>query len=270
MTTHSKAGVQFGLERYLHVRTAQLPSFSPDGRFIAFLSDITGTPQVWRVATDGGWPNQLSFASDRVMGARYAHHSGEIIFSMDHGGSELAQLYRLPPGAEVEPLAEENDVLHAFGAISSDDLQIAFSSNRRHPAYFDVYVRDLQHGEARLVYEHDGSNMVDEWSPDDHFLLVNRREGALDSNLLLLDLRSGEATLLTSHDGLTQYLSGQFAPDGRSIYLITDRDSEYLRAARLDLTTREIEFLTPDECDVTAIDLSPDGTSLAIVRNVDG
>jgi dipeptidyl aminopeptidase/acylaminoacyl peptidase len=270
MATRIKPHVQFGFERYLSVRTAALPSFSPDGRFIAFLADITGFPQVWRVPAEGGWPDQLSFAADRVMDAHYAHHSEEIVFSMDIGGSELAQLYLLPPGGEVEPLAVAEGVLHSFGAISPDDRELAFSSNRRHPAHFDVYVRPLHGGDARPVYQHDGSNMVDDWSPDGRFLLINRREGPLDSNLLLLDLSSGEATLLTPHAGLTQYASARFTPDGRGIYLITDRDSEFLRAARMDLETRELSFLTPDDADVSILDLSPDGASLAIVRNVEG
>jgi Tol biopolymer transport system component len=30
------------------------PSFSPDGARLAFVSDLTGTPQVWTVAAAGG------------------------------------------------------------------------------------------------------------------------------------------------------------------------------------------------------------------------
>jgi hypothetical protein len=39
MATKTKPRVQFAFERYLNVRTAALPTFSPDGRSVAFLAD---------------------------------------------------------------------------------------------------------------------------------------------------------------------------------------------------------------------------------------
>jgi Tol biopolymer transport system component len=35
------------IERCLNIRAAVGPSFSPDGRFIAFLTNITGIMQLW-------------------------------------------------------------------------------------------------------------------------------------------------------------------------------------------------------------------------------
>jgi Tol biopolymer transport system component len=39
----------YPLERYLNGRSAMGGSFRPDGRYLAFLTDITGTYQVWAV-----------------------------------------------------------------------------------------------------------------------------------------------------------------------------------------------------------------------------
>ena len=36
------------------------PSFSPDGKRVAFISDLNGTPQVWIVPTEGGWPELIT------------------------------------------------------------------------------------------------------------------------------------------------------------------------------------------------------------------
>ena len=40
----------YPISRYLNVQQAYGPSFASDGGRIAFLSNITGLPQVWQVA----------------------------------------------------------------------------------------------------------------------------------------------------------------------------------------------------------------------------
>ena len=52
--------------RYLNIRITYTSSFAPDGDKIAFLTNITGVPQVWQVPSGGGWPEQLTFFADRV------------------------------------------------------------------------------------------------------------------------------------------------------------------------------------------------------------
>ena len=35
-------------------------TFSPDGTWLAFVSNLNGTPQVWTVAAEGGWPELVT------------------------------------------------------------------------------------------------------------------------------------------------------------------------------------------------------------------
>lgn len=254
--------------RYLNVRSATSPSFSQDSQTLCFVSDITGVPQLWQVPVQGGWPEQLSFSDDRVTAGHYGHHTPFIVYGMDSGGNEREQLYLLY-GSETTELAVDPAIMHLFGAISWDDRQIAYSDNRRKPAFFDVYVRNLDGGDERRVYEQDGSNFVSDWSCDGRYVLITRQTGALDAEVYLLDLKTGKARHLTPHRGLAQYGSAQFSPDGQSIYLRTDQDSEFVRGARMDLNG-QLEFLTEDGADVDGIALSPDGSCLALIRNIDG
>jgi len=53
-------------ERYLNIRCAYTPAWLSDDQRIAFLSDISGTPQIWAVDSTGGWPDQLTFFQDKV------------------------------------------------------------------------------------------------------------------------------------------------------------------------------------------------------------
>src|SRR5262245_30310695 len=85
----------FPIDRYLNIRSASGASFSPDGRFVSFLTNITGVSQLWQVPVNGGWPTQLTFTSESVRGGHFSPTRHELIFSMDTGGNEREQLFRL-------------------------------------------------------------------------------------------------------------------------------------------------------------------------------
>ena len=74
--------VRFDIDRFLNVRSASGASFSPDGRFVAFLTNVTGVAQLWQVPVEGGWPVQLTFTRESVRGGHYSPTRHELIFSM--------------------------------------------------------------------------------------------------------------------------------------------------------------------------------------------
>jgi dipeptidyl aminopeptidase/acylaminoacyl peptidase len=103
------------------------------------------------------------------------------------------------------------------------------------------------------------------WAPDGSFLIVSRHHSNLNNDLYRLDLANagGEATLLTPHEGDARFLGVRVTPDGRYAFLATDRDGDFVRLARLDLSDGEIEYFTPDDWDVEEVELSEDGRWLA-------
>jgi Tol biopolymer transport system component len=103
---------RFGFRRYLSVRSAIPPSFSPDGSRVAFVCDITGVPQAWSVETDGGWPRQLSFFPDRVSQADFSPVADQLLVARDTGGNERHQLFLVSgDGQTVTPVDEDPAVM---------------------------------------------------------------------------------------------------------------------------------------------------------------
>ena len=64
--------MKYDFERFLNVRSASCPSFSPDGRSVGFLTDITGVPQLWSVPVEGDEHNQGS-RGNRVVNVGMAY-----------------------------------------------------------------------------------------------------------------------------------------------------------------------------------------------------
>jgi hypothetical protein len=48
--TRGVDGLRYDIERYLNIRIATAPTLAPAGDRIAFLTNITGTPQIWMVS----------------------------------------------------------------------------------------------------------------------------------------------------------------------------------------------------------------------------
>ena len=90
-------------------RTVWIEEFdlSPDGTLIAFKSARAGTYDIWTVATAGGEPAQLTRIAGREMAPRFSPDGTYIFFEVDHGGTNVRDLYRIPSGGgEPERLTD--------------------------------------------------------------------------------------------------------------------------------------------------------------------
>jgi len=262
----------YDLERYLNVRSAYGGTLGPDGR-LAFLMDTTGTPQVWTLDRPGEWPVQRTFSDESVGFASFSPERPELVFSMDEGGNERAQLFRLDEDGRIHELTATPEAKHRWGGWSHDGDRIAFASNRRDESVFDCYVQDrTDRGEAATtVCEGDGWYSLAGWSPSDDRLLVVESFSTFDQDLYVLDLASGDLDHLTPHEGDVRFQSPSWGPEGEGIYLVTDEGSDTLYLARLDVSTGEMETVVEGGAyNVDGISLDEKSGRLAYSRNVDG
>ncbi|HEY7834097.1 MAG TPA: prolyl oligopeptidase family serine peptidase, partial [Ktedonobacterales bacterium] len=274
------------LQRFLDVRRAHGPAWSLDGARLAFVADTSGLDQAWVMPTAGGGAAvQLTQFTERVGEVAWSPDGRWLLVTADAGGDEHDQLYLVPAaGGEPRALTAESAVIHHFGAWSPDGASICYSCNRRHPAFFDVWVMEIATGASRCVLQRDATLLASAWAPDGRAILVSRRNTNLDDDLLLVAAAGGEEpTLLTAHSGEAAYLAPRFAPDGRTLYVVTDRDDERPGVAALDLAavgaggTATAEDHVPlrwlargrDEVEGT-LALSRDGRWLAWALNVAG
>ncbi len=269
---------QYSFERYLNARMAYGPSFSPDGRRLTFLTNITGVAEVWSVPVDVSaanppWPEQLTFVGDRVGSASYSPVAYTLIASADVGGSEHMQLYLLSgDGASFSALTERPQSIYQFGDWSPDGTRFTYSSNERDARYFDVYERILETGQTRLVLQQDGTNHAVSYSRDGGYVLVSRLHSNIHSQLFLLDVASGEARPLTSDvaEGQALYSFPSWSIDGGGLYVVSNNGRQFFTLAWLDIATGELTYLRDDQWDTQILALSPDGKRMALVLNVDG
>ncbi|HEX9669448.1 MAG TPA: S9 family peptidase [Thermoanaerobaculia bacterium] len=253
------------------------PSFSPDGTEIAFVSNLSGLPQVWVVAAAGGWPRQVTAFDDPVGAVQWSPDGAWLAFSLAPGGGLNTQLYVVrPDGREPRLLTKGGKTNNWLGPWSRDGRSLTFSSNRRSPDAMDSYLLDLERrGEPRLVAQNAGIGSVTDRSRDGRRYLVARVESRSDDNLFLVEPEAKLEVLLTPHQPPGSFLDGRFSPDGRTVYLGSNAERDRIAFARVRLDADgapgRLELLAArDDAELESFEISDDGSTAVLVWNAGG
>lgn len=250
------------------------PSFSSDGKRLAFVSDLSGIPQVWIVSTQGGWPELVTAIPDQVTGVCW---SGDwLAFSLAPGGGMNEQVYLIhPDGTGVRLLTAGGKETNRLGRWLPDGKKLMLASSQRDANAMDVYLADVGSGELRLVAQNKGIGALADVSHDEHYVLLYRLENRGNSNLFLIDLSNGSEMCLTAHDGPGTFNDAHFSPDGRTIYLTGDLDRDLIAFYKLSLG-EDGEFgalqviAERDDAQLDDFTVTRDGQFAALIWNVAG
>jgi dipeptidyl aminopeptidase/acylaminoacyl peptidase len=256
---------------YLSARRTVSPTLSPDGQ-LAFLTDVTGTNQVWTLDAPAEWPEQRTFYDERVASVSWAPDGERLAFSNDAGADEHHQLFTLDPDdGTIEQLTERPDAIHGWGGWHPDGERVAFAANRRDGANFDVHVMGLDDDEPRLVSEGDGTLGVEGWGPNGEQLLVRTAHGSTDDDLFVVDVATGERRHVTPGDDEVRYRQPTFGPDGKGIYCLSDATADTKELVRIDLASLAVETVeSGGDWPIDQLAIAGENGRLALTRNVDG
>jgi Tol biopolymer transport system component len=241
------------------------PSFSPDGEWIAYLSDHDGGENLWIARTDGSDPKQLSkestadFASptwsadgDYALTSRTGPGFGAYEIWMYHvkGGSGL-QITKAKPAGNGPRSAQQNSI----GVQASPDGRYlyyatksgGFAYNLNFPQW-QIARKDLMTGVTDTLTQAAGSAIRPVLSPDGTLLVYGTRFDT-QTGLRVRDLTTGEDRWLKypvqrddqesrfTRDTLPGYA---FMPDGSEI--VVSFGGKLHRVAIADGASTEIPF----------------------------
>ena len=261
--------------RMAKVGRAGSPTFSPDGKRIAFVSDLNGVPQIWVVPTEGGWPTLITNDNDPVGSVTWSPTSDWLAYSLAPGGGMNTQVYVIKAdGSGQRRLTKGGKETNRLFDWTHDGKRLETGANTRNPSAIDAYLTDPMSGTSEMVVQNEALATLEDVSRDGKYGLVSRLVSRGDNNLYLVDLKSRKETLLTPHNGPGTF-SGELAPDGRTVYLVSNKDRDLLAFSRVKVATDgaagpiEVIAERPD-AEVDGFTLNDAGTMAALVWNVSG
>jgi dipeptidyl aminopeptidase/acylaminoacyl peptidase len=261
--------------QYANARAAALFDVSADGREVLVGTRFGSTRQLHVVASPLGMREQITFGDEPVGAARFQPGDPRVVWYLqDRGGGEAYQLFRLDRRTGRAELVTDGKSRHESLVLAHDGRRLAFASSARNGKDTDVYVADAARPrEARRVVEAEGTFHPVDFSPDGARLLVVEFRAATDADLHVVDLASGARTRLLPREGKASVREAAFTADGKGVWVVTDRGSDFNLLQRVDLARPDAAprpFTAAIPWDVEELAVARDGSAVAISVNEDG
>ncbi|MCW5662738.1 MAG: S9 family peptidase [Piscinibacter sp.] len=244
------------------------------------------TAQLFRIAAPLAEPEQLTDGPDPVREASWEPQRGEyLVFERASRGDEATQLFRLDLATRELTLLtdpkerhEMQGWLHGTSRLLVMSMPLdrtAAGGSRARVSQVLSLVDPAQPTQRRRIAELPGSGwFVGGVAQDDRSVALTRWISATESQLWLLRLDAGRRVQLLPAPKSREraaHLAGGFRRDGRGLWLLSDRDGEFLQLSLFDLGTKKLRPLTRHiPWDVERPTASEDGRWLAVQANVDG
>jgi dipeptidyl aminopeptidase/acylaminoacyl peptidase len=250
------------ITRFLLVRGASQASLSPDGRWVAYMSTVTGEPQAWVVGSAGGAPRQLTFG-EGIDGLTWAPDGSGVIYVADTGGDERAAFVLVSPeGAREVVVAAKTKGFKVFGDVSRDG-RLAYAATDRNGRDFDIYVTDLKGSPARLAYQGTFGMYPGPWRPGAPEILVREARGEDGADLHILNVETGALRTLLKPKAAAEHADMAWLPDGSGFYLLSNNGRDLKGLAFYDMASGRLRYLETPDAEVAQVQVSRDGRWLA-------
>ncbi len=203
------------------INSANSPSLSPDGRRMAYLSNVSGSPQIWVRNLRTNSSIQITNLPDPVGSVFWSPNGNRLAYSVAPGGGLNTQIWVMnadgTAAKRLTPGGRENNGLSGW---TRDGTALMVDSNKDNPAARDPALIDVATGNWTMLASAKGLNSMLDLRGN--IAVVGRVIGRGDRNVHLINKQTKAETNLTPHEGKAESGWGDVSPDGKTIYLLSN------------------------------------------------
>jgi Tol biopolymer transport system component/dienelactone hydrolase len=263
------------IEKLYMTRAIGGTTWSPDGKTIAFISNMSGRNNLWLVPAEGGWPVQLTISDQRQFTPAWSPDGKWIAYQSDYDGDEQWDIFLVSPkNGQVVNITNTREIAELSPTWSPDGRYLSYMVKPKTSSSYEIDVYDMLMREVKHITTgtpKDKGNFGPVWSKDGKWIAYTQAQAkGTDSNIFVAEVATGKSTLLTPHSGESLYAVNDFSPDGKQLLITSNAGNGYDNVGLLDVATKKITWLTQDKWEISGGNFSPDGKSVTWTANVDG
>lgn len=254
---------------------ALAPALSPDGARVAFVSDVSGIPQLWLAPLAAGWPARLTRGDEPVQAVRWSPDGKWLAYTALAAGGSARRIRLARFGKAAGWLAPAAGDWSWLGAWSPEGAWLGFSTARRTMGRFTVGLYEPPGRSLRHRISQSAPARLTSIGPKRRRVLIQRFDPAQGWQVFLHRLRNGKEVLLTPHRRRSCSWDAVFGPSGNTVYLITDAKTGRPALARVRLANDgppgSVEILAQrGDADLERLVAAPGGRWGALLWNASG
>src|SRR5580700_3563672 len=209
------------IEKLFMTRQIGRATWSPDGKNIAFISNLSGRNNLWLVPAEGGWPVQLTVSDQRQTAPAWSPDGKWIAYQSDYDGDEQWDIFLVSPKTgKVVNLTQTREIAELNPTWSPDGRYLAYEVKPKTSAAYEIDIYDTVMREVKHLTSdtpQDKSNSSPIWSKDGKYIVYTQEQAkGTDSNIFIADVTTGKSTLLTPHEGEQRYFANDISSLGMS------------------------------------------------------
>ena len=263
------------VEKLYMTRAIGGTTWSPDGKTIAFISNMSGRNNLWLVPAEGGWPTQLTISDQRQAHPTWSPDGKWIAYQSDYDGDEQWDIFLVSPKTgQVVNVTNTREIAELSPTWSPDGRYLAYMVKPKTSSSYEIDVYDILMREVKHITTgtpKDKGNFAPVWSKDGKWIAYTQEQAkGTDSNIFVAEVATGKSTLLTPHSGESLYGVNDFSPDGKQLLITPNAANGYDNVGLLDVASKKISWLTQDKWEISGGNFSPDGKLVTWTANVDG
>jgi Tol biopolymer transport system component len=238
------------------------PAWSVDGRFIYFASSRGGTLNIWKIAANGGEPEQITASQGDDAQLDVSADGKRIVFSTFRANMNIAQLDLNAAGQQSPKLLIADPARNQYDpAYSPDGKRLAYFSNLKGVEREGIWLANADGSNPLPLVLDSRININPHWTPDGEYLVYNSASSpvsvASDSEIRRVSVSGGAPqTLLNGilDSDIDVAPGGQLLfrePDGK-VQTFADGKAQTLLALPRDLATYGFRW-SPDRRSIAYI-----------------
>lgn len=242
------------------------PSWSPDGKNIAFVSDRDGNFEVYLMNSDGSNQRRLTKNSSADRNPSWSRDSKRIVFQSARDGNEEVYVMNADGSAQTRLTDHPGDDI--FPAFSPDGRKITFTSGRN--GNLDIFEMNSDGSQPKPLTSHKNRDAWSRYSPDGKKLVFFSRRDSIDDNdeIYVMNTDGSSVRRLTTNAG--NDFCPDWSPDGKQIAFISIQPHNELYVYRINADGTLLKRLTAIPDRVSTPSWSPDGKAIAFSSQRDG